>query len=369
MIHRVRDPYDIWSLEMLGKMKRNWTGGKGGLRIALPVIGGMEWLFPEMFRTLLGVKRHDFPHVEAMLYLASGKDEAALLEYFCKTRSDGGWGLPFGWYSKNGYYGPKIPYVTNTPYVMEALLLLARNPLLAEKAMEVFDGTWEFLSSLKEMSSTGSGLALSYAPVDEPRMVINANSYAAFAYAMHAVHGLAGRQELARERAIRIANWVIMQQRPDGSWLYYADNDSGNFIDCFHSCFILKNLVKLNRLIGPGFDALDCAVDKGWRYLRETFYDEDHGICRRFAAHSHRDPFKWDLYDQAEYLGLLVDFGRLDEASEFAGRVEARFCRKGDWFCRIDFLGRRWGKGFLRWGIAPFRHSAARLHRKIGKVI
>ncbi len=76
-----------------------------------------------------------------------------------------------------------------------------------------------------------------------------------------------------------------------------------------------------------------------------------------------RDPFKLDLYDQAEYLGLLVDFDLLDEAVEFSARVEMRF-RKGEhWYCRIDIFGRRWGKDFLRWGIVPFWYHRARLKK------
>jgi len=71
-----------------------------------------------------------------------------------------------------------------------------------------------------------------------------------------------------------------------------------------------------------------------------------------------------DLYDQAEYLGLLVDYGLFDEASEFAERVEKKF-RKGEhWYCRIDIFGRRWGKDFLRWGIVPFWYHQARLKEK-----
>lgn len=62
-------------------------------------------------------------------------------------------------------------------------------------------------------------------------------------------------------------------------------------------------------------------------------------------------------------LGLLVDFGHLDEAKGFASHVEDRF-RKGDhWYCRIDIFDRRWGKDFLRWGIVPFQYHRARLDR------
>jgi len=267
--------------------------------------------------------------------------------------------------SKNGLYGPEVPFVTHTPYVMEALLEIAGQPDLHDEAMALFHGTWAFLESLKVMYKGTDDLALSYAPVEEPRIVVNANAYAAFAYALHAVHGREAVGERARDKARRLVNWVVRQQEQDGSWFYYADREPGNFIDCFHSCFVVKNLLKVKRLLPDLADVVDSAATRGWDYIASNLFDERAGLCRRFAVRAQRDPFRWDLYDQAEYLGLLVDFGELEQAEAFARRVEARFRKGKHWYCRIDFLGRRWGRDFLRWGIVPFWYHRARLRRAL----
>ncbi len=368
------DPYDLWASGLGVSIRRRYYRGQITGKIGAVGIGLLDWLFPRLSRKLIGVVPTYYPIVVAhQILLADLSSEAdpyvheealdALAAIASQKGGESGWswGLGFAWMSKNGLYGPDIPFVTHTPYVMEALLALAEKPALYERAMDMFHGTWIFLESLKVMEENGEALALSYAPVDEPRIVVNANSYAAFAYALHAVHGGEGIRELARHKSFALAQWVVNQQQGNGAWNYYADEEPGNFIDCFHSCFVVKNLLKAKGLLPELAPVVDSAVERGWSYIRSELYDSQSGLCRRFAVRSHQDPFRWDLYDQAEFLGLLVDFEEWALATEFAQGVERRF-RKGDgWYCRIDILGRRWGRNFLRWGIVPFWYHRARL--------
>lgn len=358
------DPYDIWSLPALGEMKNKWTAGQKVSVLAVPLIGVMEILAPNFFRKCLGVKPHTFAHIAAMRYLSGALPPHEALEIFKVTRvQESAWGLPFAWFSKNGIYSANTPYVTNTPYVMEALVSLTQVADLQVEAESLFGQTWAFLESLEVMHSTDTELALSYAPVHEPRKVINANSYAALAYALHAVYGQESIRVIATDRVERLVNWILGQQQAEGNWFYYADDTPGNFIDGFHSCFVIKNLVKIKKLLPQLATSIQPVINKGWKYTRTHLYDSQHNLCRRFSHRSHRDPFRWDLYDQAEYLGLLVDFGLYDEADEFIKRVELRFCKNGHWYCRIDILGRRWGKDFLRWGIAPYLYHKHRFQQ------
>jgi hypothetical protein len=361
------DPYDIWSLPALGKLKSKWTAGQKAKAFLVPMIGVIELLAPNFLRQILGVQPNTFPHVEAMRYQFNDLSPNEALHNFTEARvRESAWGLPFSWFSKNGVYSAKTPYITNTPYVMEALISIADLSELKPQAKKLFQQTWCFLQELEVMHSTESELALSYAPVPEPRKVINANSYAALAYALHAVYGEKNNNKIAQERVLRLVNWILSQQQSNGSWYYYADNEAGNFIDCFHSCFIIKNLIKIEKLLPDLSEVIQPAVDKGWAYIRSDLYDPKQGFCKRFSHRSHRDPFRWDLYDQAEYLGLLVDFSLYAEAEEFAQRVERKFSKNGHWYCRIDILGRRWGKDFLRWGIAPYHYHKHRLQLAIG---
>ena len=364
------DPYDLWRTSLGVRSRRKFYKGKLLGKLGAASLAVADWLAPQLSRSLLGAQKRPYPILSALniLRLACEGvkiDCRAALEDLRAQQSKTkfvAWGLGFPWMSKNGLYGPETPFVTHTPYVMEALLVLAKNEMCRAQAMAMFHGTWDFLQSLKVMYEGEDALALSYAPVDELRIVVNANSYAAFAYALHAMHGRENIREEARKKATRLVRWVVRQQGKEGEWFYYADREPGNFIDCFHSCFVVKNLIKTRNLLPETRKIVDGAIERGWHYIRTRFYDPRKGFVRRFTVRAHRDPFRWDLYDQAEFLGLLVDFGELKWAKEFAERVEKRFRKGDDWYCRIDIFGRRWGKNFLRWGIAPFWYHLARLN-------
>ncbi len=362
------DPYDIWSIKFLGELKLNYKN-KISSKLFIYLIGIMELFFPIFLRKLLRLKKNNFPHVQAMLGIMNGaSDDFDAISYYDKTHIDSnggwGWGLPFKWYSKNGVYSEKTPYVTNTPYIMEHLLKLSLDEDKLKSEANMFYKTYLFVNSLKVMYENDNELCLSYAPVDEPLMVINANTYASFSFALHAIYGEESIRMEARAKSLKILCWVIKQQKGDGSWFYYAGYNEGNFIDCFHSCFVIKNLLKIKKLLKLNEPYLDNSINTGWEFIKKNFYDANKGLCKRFIERDIKDPFVWDLYDQAEYLGLLVDFGMYNEAELFVHQVEKKFKKNNIWYCRIDILGRRWGKQFLRWGIIPFLYQKNRLKLK-----
>lgn len=364
------DPYDIWSTERLGRLKSAYTQGAFTAKILMLFVGVIELLAPLRLRQILQIKKHQFAHVEAMKLSYEPKNTP--LSFFSSTAINChqglAWGLPFKWFSKNGVYHANTPYITNTPYIMEVLLAWQGAEDEQRQAKKIFYATWFFLESLKVLHHSEKQLALSYAPIDEPRMVINANSYAAFAYALHVRYGKAENSQDASRKVLQLIHWIIAQQQKEGAWYYYADNETGNFIDCFHSCFVIKNLLKVKHLLcleQPELSTIiDPAIQKGWAYIQTHFYDKKTGLCRRFIDKNNKDPFRWDLYDQAEYLGLLVDFNCLDVAQQFVQHIEKTFKIKDDWYCRIDIMGRHWGKNFMRWGIVPFLHHKSRMDAK-----
>ncbi len=375
------DPYDVWSSPYGVVIRRVYYSGHVFGKLAAIALALADWLTPGFSRRIIRAAKRSYPIVAAQRILMLDVENrltrelsGELASYLtalgtrCSQKQAWAWGLGFPWMSKNGLYGPDVPFVTHTPYVMEALLVLSGRSAAFNQADEMFHGTWRFLESLLVMYEDQSLLALSYAPVEEPRSVVNANSYAAFAYALHAVHGRPEVQNKAREKAKKLINWVIRQQQKDGSWFYYADEKPGNFIDCFHSCFVVKNLIKVSRLVPEFAGPIDAAVDNGWQFIEENFHDSRAGLCRRFMVHAQRDPYRWDLYDQAEYLGLLVDFGEMECAERFVRQVEDNFRSGENWFCRIDIFGRRWGKNFIRWGIAPFLYHRARWKKAAAEV-
>lgn len=374
---RSYDPYDLWATQFGVAARKAYYRGNLKGKAAAATIAIADLVAPILARRALGISRRAYPILCAHECLRSALTAPESLSptvlnelrsLAVDSNSDNlAWGLGFPWMSKNGLYRPNIPFVTHTPYVMEALLALAQSRALEDEAMAMFHGTWAFFESLKVMTEGDGLLALSYAPVEESRIVVNANAYAAFGYAMHAVHGRAEVRASAVEKATTLVSWVVRQQRSDGSWFYYADREPGNFIDGFHSCFVVKNLLKIKQLIPNLSGVLEESAQRGFHFIRSNLYDSRAGMCRRFVVRSHLDPYRWDLYDQAEYLGLLVDFNKLADAKALATRVEQQFRSNNAWYSRIDIFGRRWGRQFLRWGIAPFEYSRARLEQALMK--
>lgn len=380
-IDKTFDPYDLWSTSIGVTARRlYYVGNKKGVLFA-GLLGFMDWWLPMVSRRIFGAQPRYYPIVIAHDVLRfhlqnklSNMNSSGFLQLLRSIAVDPSatygvwaWGLGFPWMSKNGLYVPNIPFITHTPYVMEALLCLNECPEIKNKAMSMFNGTWPFLESLKVMYEGDYEIALSYAPVDEPRIVVNANSYASFAYALHALHGEVGIKPVAKEKAIKLAQWVVNQQQPDGSWYYYADRGKGNFIDCFHSSFVIKNLIKVIKIIPEISCIANEPVEKGWEFLNASFFNQRKGLCSRFVDRETHDPYLWDIYDQAEYLGLLIDFGMLKEASKFRARVVELFRHNSDWWCRKDIFGRRWGKNYMRWGITPFLYHSDRLDLALGE--
>ena len=368
------DPYDLWMTPVGVIAKQAFYRGRLSGKCLAIIIALGDWLAPGLSRSLYRSRPRAYPITTAQWILSQeqlANPAAALAELMTVASSQTdefgrAWGLGFPWMSKNGLYDADLPFVTHTPYAMEALLALARYPAVRDEAMTAFRQTWSFLSALKEMYSDDEQLALSYAPVDEPRIVINANAYACLAYSLH--HAQDHQPEQARDKALRLARWLIDQQQPDGSWHYYADRSPGNFIDGFHSCFVLKNLIKAGRHIPAIAVLCEDAIERGNRFVDEQFYDPASGLLKRFTQRDIKDPFVWDLYDQAEYLGLLLCRERLHQAQQFRDHVQRIFYRRGHWYCRKDIFGRLWGKNFYRWGIMPFLYNSAQLDRRLASL-
>lgn len=359
------DPFDIWSTDKLGALKARWYKGHQTALFPLGLVYLMDLAAPTALRRILGVKQSEFAHVLAILQGTEfATNDLEFVERVSDLQMRNGWGLGFKWFSANGNYPCDIPYITNTPYVMRALLNVSQASTAKPKAKVLFDESWDFLQSLQSLHESAHSLALSYAPVKEPNIVINANTYAAYAYAMHAKYGLPERQNEAKQIAMKLIRFVVEQQYEDGRWYYLAERGRLDMIDCFHSCFVVRNLMLTRDLIPEISELmpLDKTIDLGWAYIKSAFYDPNSRLVKRYSVISRFDPFRYDLYDQAEYLGLLIDFGELNDARELSAAVKKRFMHNSDWFCRIDRLNRRWGRNFLRWGIVQFWYHETRLN-------
>jgi hypothetical protein len=95
---------------------------------------------------------------------------------------------------------------------------------------------------------------------------------------------------------------VLEAQRPDGSW-YYSVEGARDFVDHFHTCFVLKALAKINRL-KPSAECGE-AIRKGVDYYLANLIDENH-LPKPFSKAPRMTVYRRELYDYAECINLCV---------------------------------------------------------------
>jgi hypothetical protein len=126
---------------------------------------------------------------------------------------------------------------------------------------------------------------------------VNASAYRAF---LLTTASLRFRRNDYREIADRNLNFVLDCQQPDGSWPYAVDG-ARDFVDHFHTCFVLKALAKIERLTDNSrcTDAIASGVD----YYVKNLFDKD-GLPRPFSKAPRLTVYERELYDYAECINL-----------------------------------------------------------------
>lgn len=242
------------------------------------------------------------------------------LEVLMETRCPGYkhycWGYPFHWETRNGTLRAGTPLITTVPYVYEAFRQVHQidgNPkwltVMQSIARHAFEDYTDF-----EISATSS--TCSYTP--EPGNaggVINASAYRAFLLTRAAVDF---SEEQYWKVAERNLNFVIESQNPDGSW-YYATDGQRDFVDHFHTCFVLKALAKIEALTKN--DECTQAIERGVGYYVKNLFDEQ-GLPKPFSRRPRLTVYRRELYDYAECINLAVLLrGRFPALDEITLRI------------------------------------------------
>ncbi|QOX78546.1 hypothetical protein FY034_06255 [Trichlorobacter lovleyi] len=359
------DPYDIWKSHLGLEVKALFNRSR--------MIGILPAAFLMMFDHFInnslriGYRKQEYPMVRALAalaLLASYKKEnnrilldAAKyhIDSLVSISSHGYSGFCCGmnapWSSKNGRYPEAMPYSTNTPYALEALIRYSELAKSNEYDTLISSVFCFLEKDLLVMHEDAISLALSYAPVYEPRIVINANSYSMFMYALLLVY-LPQHRDYIVDKIKKLYCYIIDRQADDGSWEYYADSLPGNFTDCFHSCFILKNIIKTSRIVP--LNAANDIVKRGYTFLTNKLYDPATRLYKRFAKTDKLGLVKYDLYDNAEMLALAVMLGDMKTAADLIDQIERNFIKDNKIYSVIDRFGFRRNSNMLRWAVMPY---------------
>lgn len=241
------------------------------------------------------------------------------LEVLKATRSSGYdqycWGYPFNWETRHGTMWQGTPLITTVPYMYEAfrqVYLIDENQewreIMRSIAIHAFKDYHDFETSAKASTC-------SYNPEPWEPGVINASAYRAFLLT-------AAGTDFSEEKYLKVAernlNFVLESQNPDGSW-YYSTDDKRDFIDHFHTCFVMKALAKIEAVTKNP----ECtkAIERGVNYYVRNLFDEDN-FPKPFSRRPRLTVYRRELYDYAECINLAVLLeGRFPELDRILSHI------------------------------------------------
>lgn len=354
------DSYDIWTWHpgFLAKKLYNYNHVA-----ALPAVIPLA-LFDRINSAHLFLPKREYPIVRAMatmillrLYCASHAahylDQAErnlewLLEHHGKSDSGLGWGvLVPRTVSSQLIYPPDMTFSTVTPYVLEAFFKY-NQVTLSRKYTWVMEKIFDYFTvDIKVLFENEQMLATSYSTLPD-RIVVNAISYSLYARTLLSTLFPERKAILKIEK---LHNFIKDAQTDNGAWLYQYRNPH-SFIDCFHTCFILKNLIKSSRL--TALSGAEEEISRGWEYLKKHMYDPQEKLFRRFSLANKLGIIKYDLYDNAEALNVAELLGDDSFSAELKQSINEHFMTEKTIFSRIDIWNRRFAPDHLRWAVMPY---------------
>ncbi|MBA3830916.1 MAG: hypothetical protein H0X34_03285 [Chthoniobacterales bacterium] len=208
------------------------------------------------------------------------------------------WGYPFDWVTRGGLMKRETPLITTTPYAYEAFLQMYELEARPEWKEILASIARHVAYDIKSYKTSEHGSSSSYTPFDKGG-VINSAAYRAFL--LTSASQLFSNDDYL-EIAQRNLSFVLETQNEDGSWPYAVDGVR-DFVDHFHTCFVMKGLAKIHRLTGD--DAIAAALVKAVDYyLRNLFYED--GMPKPFSKAPRLTVYKCELYDCAECINLCL---------------------------------------------------------------
>jgi hypothetical protein len=248
------------------------------------------------------------------------KRAAHFLDVLKATRSKGYrhycWGYPFNWETRTGTFPEGTPMITSMPYMYEAfrqVYELDGDSAWLEVMRSIADHAFEDYQDY-EVSSHASTCC--YTPgLENSKGVINANAYRAFLLTQAAIDFSEEKYQSVAERNL---NFVLESQNKNGSWYYSTDNVR-DFVDHFHTCFVLKALAKIERLTGS--TRCQSAIERGVDYYVKNLFDAE-GLPKPFSKRPRLTVYRRELYDYAECVnvGVLLQ-GRYPELDRILALV------------------------------------------------
>jgi hypothetical protein len=210
------------------------------------------------------------------------------------------WGYPFNWETRGGTMWRDTPLITTVPYVYEAFRQVYQIDGKQEWREIMHSIARHAVEDYRDFETSANASSCSYNPEPgNPGGIINASAYRAF---LLTTASMDLSEEKYQKVAQRNLNFVLQAQNSDGSW-YYSTDGERDFVDHFHTCFVLKALAKIEAIT----KSPECtkAIERGVDYYVRNLFDE-RGLPQPFSRRPRMTVYRRELYDYAECINLSV---------------------------------------------------------------
>lgn len=226
------------------------------------------------------------------------------------------WGYPFNWETRRGTIRQGTPLITTVPYVYEAFWQVYQIDGRQEWREIMHSIAQHALQDYQDFETSPTASTCSYTPErDDTGGVVNASAYRAFLLTRAA---LDFSEEKYLEVADRNLNFVIESQNADGSW-YYSTDGQRDFVDHFHTCFVLKTLAKIEAITKD--QKCTRAIERGIHYYMSNLFDIKM-LPKPFSRRPRMTVYRRELYDYAECINVAVLLaGRFPALDKILSRV------------------------------------------------
>lgn len=262
------------------------------------------------------------------------------------------WGYPFPWASPEKYLPAGSPTSVVSGFIAQGLNAYYRR-YGDERALQTLEQICRFLTEgLFHTDLPGGGYAVSYSTV-KPDFCYNASLLAAETYARTYAHT---GQEAYRSIAVRALETVLSRQKPDGSWNYSENLNSGKQrvqID-FHQGYILDSILCIADCCNYHTEGVESALSEGFEFYRIHQFTYRGRALWRLPGN-----YPTDVHHQAQGMISAVREFRYNGNRRAASMaktatlyaVENLYGGKGRWYYRKHkhFTDRT---SYMRWGNA-----------------
>ena len=287
-----------------------------------------------------------------------------MLRYRSKDYSNLSWGYNFGWQTQHGFWDIGVPLITITPYAFWAFRKhyeITNNISSYKYAISIADFALEDLNDNKMPNGT---FCASYSPRSKD-IVINANSYRSALLLEAYKISKDIKYKITAERNIE---FILSYQGKEGEFYYEAKGPQNNFIDNFHTCFVLRNLT---RCYYVNYDQnLLNSIKKGYKYYSKNLF-HGNGRPKHFSVAKYAKLRRYEMYDYAEgiILGVLLKDvipEAYDKAKWLAIDLIDNFQLSSGYFVtRVTSLGTKHKIPYLRWPQAQIFYAMTLLLREL----